>query len=113
MLLTPRDAATVLGISERAVRARLKSGRLPGFKRGDRWCIRRRDLPLDDAQRAHLQRRADAIRDAIQAALPTRVAPSLDRRPHSIAAGARSPTTSRPDRACQADRAGSRTTRSR
>lgn len=39
MGLSARDASRVLGIDERTVRFLLRSGQLPGEKRGNRWVI--------------------------------------------------------------------------
>lgn len=73
MELTIREAATVLGISERAVRSRIRRGTLPARKRGGRWMLSRAALPLDATQRKRLHAKADALRDAIEDALPAAV----------------------------------------
>ena len=84
MLLTPREAATALGCSERTVRARLQSGRLRGFKKGGRWRVHRKDLPLSEDQRRALQARANTIRSTVEAALPSRTASHNGQRPNSL-----------------------------
>lgn len=85
MLLSVAEAATVLGCSERAVRARLARGDLPGVKRQGRWHVRRADLPLDGQQRRALQERAEAVRAAVEAALPSRTATTRAQRAVSVA----------------------------
>lgn len=85
MDLTTREAATLLGISERAVRGRLRKGGLPGVKRGNQWCIPRDRLPLDETQRRALQTKADEARAALEAALPSRVAGRSGKRSNSVA----------------------------
>lgn len=73
MDLTIPEVATVLGLSERTVRRQLKAGELPGRKRGGRWVVARRALPLNAAQRRELQGKADTIREAVESALPPAV----------------------------------------
>lgn len=73
MDLTPREAATLLGRSERTVRQWLQSGRLAGRRVGSRWLVPRHALPLTPAQRGELMRRADDLRGAVEAALPSRL----------------------------------------
>jgi excisionase family DNA binding protein len=43
-LVTPSDAALLLLINERSVTRLLTEGKLPGFKVGDQWRLRRADL---------------------------------------------------------------------
>jgi excisionase family DNA binding protein len=44
-VITPREAASILGVHERTVQRLLKNGELPGYKAGLRqWRIRREDL---------------------------------------------------------------------
>lgn len=89
MQLGLREAATLMGMSERTLRAWLARGRVAGTKRDGRWLVERGSLPLTEAQRATMQDRAEAIRDAVEAALPSRVATRADggrtRRRRSIA----------------------------
>lgn len=84
MLLNVADAATVLGISARAVRARLTKGQLPGRKVEGTWRVPREALPLTDGQRAALQARADEVRAVVDAALPSRGSRRDDRRHRSV-----------------------------
>ena len=70
MDLSVQEAATLLGISARTVRARLLRGDLPGIKRGRDWKVDRSRLPLTDAQRERLQARAAEIRQSVEEALP-------------------------------------------
>ena len=74
MELTVREAAAFLGRSPRTVRAQLLEGKLPGRKVNGRWRLDKGDLPLDRRQRRRLQRRAGALRDAVEAVLPSRFA---------------------------------------
>ena len=85
MLLSVQEAATVLGCSTRAVRARLERGDLPGTKQRGRWRIRREDLPLERQQQRALQERADAVGAAVEAALPSRIARTSGQRAVSVA----------------------------
>ncbi len=85
MELSVQEAATLLGRSPRTVRSQLASGELAGRKRGGRWRIERRDLPLTEAQRAGLQGKADRIRRSVEEALPSRMARSRGQRTRSIA----------------------------
>ena len=85
MLLNPREAAQIIGCTERAVRDRLQSGRLRGVKRGGRWQIARADLPLTDEQRRAMQDRAAAIRTAVDDALPSRAATRAETSRRSLA----------------------------
>lgn len=72
--LTVREAAVLLGRSPRTVRSQVASGELRGTKVGGRWKLSRRHLPLDGRRRRLLQRKADAMRRAVDQALPSRVA---------------------------------------
>jgi excisionase family DNA binding protein len=76
MLLTVDEAATLLHISPRAVRARLQRGELKGHKDGGQWRVSRAALPLTAERHRELQARADTIREVVDNALPSR-APSL------------------------------------
>ena len=95
MLLTPDQAAVLMGCTPRAVRYRLKAGALRGKKRGGRWALRRADLPLSEAAQQDLQARADAIRDAVDRVLPSRVATRRGQRPTSFYRGLAAPRSSR------------------
>ncbi len=85
MELTVREAAVVLKRSPRTVRAQLARGELPGKKRRGRWRIDDRQLPLTEAQRGTLQRKADRVRRVVEDALPSRMAGSRGQRSRSIA----------------------------
>jgi len=73
MEISVREAATLLGRSRRTVRAQLARGDLAGRKRQGRWRVDRRHLPLTEAQHQALQRKADDVRQAVEAALPSRL----------------------------------------
>ncbi len=85
MELTVREAAALLGRSPRAVRAQLARGDLPAVKRGGRWRIERRHLPLTEAQRQALQAKADTVRQAVEEALPSRLARTPGQKSRSLA----------------------------
>jgi excisionase family DNA binding protein len=85
MELSVREAALFLERSPRTVRAQLARGELPGVKRGGRWRIDRRHLPLTEAQRRGLQQKADSLRQTMEAALPSRLATTAGQRSRSIA----------------------------
>ncbi len=70
MNLTVREAAVLLGRSPRTVRAQVARGVLPGRKVGGRWRLKRETLPLTEAQRRQLRRKAEAVRRAVDQALP-------------------------------------------
>ncbi len=84
MELTIREAAALTGRSSRTLRAQLARGDLPGVKRNGRWCIDRRHLPLTETQRRSLQAKAESLRKAVDEALPSRMAKTLDHRAKSI-----------------------------
>jgi len=85
MHLSLREAATILGRSQRTVRDWLVRGRIAGRKRDGRWVVERRDLPMTDEQRAVLQSRAERIRESVERALPSRAAARRGDRRRSIA----------------------------
>ncbi|MEM9291022.1 MAG: helix-turn-helix domain-containing protein [Acidobacteriota bacterium] len=85
MELSVREAATLMGRSQRTVRAQLARGELPGVKRNGRWRIQRRHLPLTEAQRQALQAKADDVRATVENALPPREARRAGDRTRSIA----------------------------
>lgn len=74
MEITVTEAAALLGCSARTVRARVARGELPGVKRGGQWFVNRSALPLTEAQRSAFQRKAQGLRDALEEALPARMA---------------------------------------
>jgi len=84
MELSVREAATLMGCSPRTVRAQLARGELPGKKRNGRWRVDRRNLPLTEAQHRVLQEKAQAVRDAVEAALPSRTARRAGDRGRSV-----------------------------
>jgi hypothetical protein len=84
MDLTVREAATLLGCSARSVRARLARGSLPGRKKNACWTIPRDQLPLTETQRRKLQRKADAVRRAVDDVLPSRRAATEGQRGRSV-----------------------------
>lgn len=51
-VVTPSQAADLLGVTDRAIRKALQSGRLPGEKRGSNWFITREDFEHYKAARA-------------------------------------------------------------
>ncbi len=83
MDLSVREAATLLGRSPRTLRGQLARGEIPGRKRGGRWVIPRHELPLNERQRRVLQERGDAMRTALEDALPA--AARRNRTGHSVA----------------------------
>lgn len=85
MNLSVREAATLLGRSPRTVRAQLARGELNGKKKGGRWTIERRALPLTERQREALQTKADGLRQALDEALPSSLATHHGQRTRSLA----------------------------
>lgn len=77
MELTLREAATILGVTPRAVRARIARGSLHGFKRGGRWVVPRSSLDGDPEQRRRLRAVSDDVRATVEKALPDRDARSV------------------------------------
>jgi len=73
MNFTVREAATHLGLSPRAVRAAIKAGRIPAFKRGGQWIIPRRNLPLTEAQRAAAAGTIEDLHHAVDEAVPQHI----------------------------------------
>jgi hypothetical protein len=80
-----REAAVLLGRSQRTLRAQLARGEIAGRKQGSRWVIARHDLPLTEAQREALALRAGEIRETVERALPSRVAAKRGQRRRSLA----------------------------
>lgn len=85
MMLGLREAAVLLGIPVRTLRARVARGDIPAAKDGKKWLIDRRNLPLTDGQRQILQQRAEEVRQAVDTILPSRMAATADRRARSVA----------------------------
>ena len=85
MELSVREAAVLTGRSPRTLRAQLARGEVPGVKRGGRWVVDRRHLPLTDDQRTRLERRAQGVRRQVDAALPSRVATTRSAKERSLA----------------------------
>lgn len=69
MELSLTEAAAILDCSTRTLRDRVRRGDLRGTKRGGRWMIDRRELPLTDSQRAALDDRRESVRSAVDDAL--------------------------------------------
>jgi hypothetical protein len=69
MLLSLEQAAERLGKTTRQVRYLIKQGRLPAQKQAGRWMIDADDLPLSDPQKAAVDRRERALRDAVEEGL--------------------------------------------
>ena len=84
MELSLREAAALLGRKERTLRAQLSRGEVRGVKRDGKWVLVRAELPASEAQRARVQARADAIRRAVDEALPSRAASRASYRRRSI-----------------------------
>ncbi|NJL27690.1 MAG: helix-turn-helix domain-containing protein [Thermoanaerobaculia bacterium] len=71
MVLSLAEAARLLGKSERQVRYLIRTGKLPAQKTGERWLIRREDLPLSEGQeRAATQKAERAARLAVEILQP-------------------------------------------
>lgn len=85
MELSLAEAASLMGVSARTLRARAARGDIPARKRAGAWRFDRRDLPLTEAQRAGLQARVDEIRASVEAALPSRLAAHHGDRRRSLA----------------------------
>lgn len=85
MDLNLREAASILGIPVRTLRARVARGVIRATRDGRQWRIRRQDLPMTDAQRQVLHSRAEEVRQAVDAILPSRAATTADRRSRSLA----------------------------
>jgi len=69
MQLSIQQAAERLGKSVRQVRYLIQTGALHATKSGGRWLIDAADLPLSEPQRAAVQRREHALRDAVERGL--------------------------------------------
>ena len=78
------DVATLRGESIRSVRGQIAHGEIPAVKRDGRWVVDRGRLPLTDAQRRTLQTKADSVREAVEAALPSRMARTVAQRAKSM-----------------------------
>ncbi len=84
MELTIREAATLMGLSPRTVRAQAARGEIPAVKRGGRWFVRHEKLPLTQQQRRAVQARAAEVRATIDQALPSRHAARTGQRRRSV-----------------------------
>lgn len=73
MQLSLKEAAQLIGRSERTLRGWFASGRIAARKVDGRWRVHRKDLPLTDAQRRQMGQRVDHLRDVVDAALPSRL----------------------------------------
>ncbi|MCA9545900.1 MAG: helix-turn-helix domain-containing protein [Myxococcales bacterium] len=73
MILSVAEAAAVLDLTPRTLRARLARGTLKGEKRGGQWVIRLADLPTTEAHRRQLSDRADQVRATVENTLGVRV----------------------------------------
>ena len=69
MQLSLQEAAERLGKSVRQVRYMIQNGHLRAVKSGGRWSIDAADLPLSPPQRAAVERREHALRDAVERGL--------------------------------------------
>jgi excisionase family DNA binding protein len=69
MKLTLEQAATRLGKSKRQVLYLIRNGGLPAEKMAGRWFIESDDLPLNPAQRHHMERKQRQLRAAVEEAL--------------------------------------------
>ena len=74
MELTVRDAARILGKSERQVRYLIQTGRLSANKRDGQWKISRDDLPRSKGQQRAERHKAERASDV--AAAESSVEPS-------------------------------------
>jgi excisionase family DNA binding protein len=82
MTLSVEEAATLLRLSARTVRARLQRGELNGHKEGGQWRLPRAALPLTADRHRQLQDRAEAVRRVVDAALPSRAPSEQPQRRH-------------------------------
>lgn len=73
MDLSVVEAAVLLGVQPRALRARLARGSMPGVKVDGEWRVRRDDLPMTEPQRARFVERAERATEAVRSALPEHV----------------------------------------
>jgi len=64
-----REAAVVLGQSERQVRYAIKQGRIKATLRAGRWVVDRDSLQRGTEQREHRQRQLDGLRASVEATL--------------------------------------------
>lgn len=85
MELSVREAAVLSGRSPRTLRAQLARGELPGVKRGGRWVVDRRHLPLTENQRRQLEQKTREVRRQVDRALPSRAAGFRGSRERSLA----------------------------
>jgi len=69
MEISLKEAATLLGKSERQVRYLIKHGRLKATKVGGQWRVANADLTFTEGQREAVAERLDAARETVTAAL--------------------------------------------
>lgn len=84
MELTIREAATLLGRSQRTLRGQVARGDITARKRAGQWSIPSETLPLTGPQRRALQTRAAEIRAAVEDVLPSRTALTRGQRRRSL-----------------------------
>jgi len=84
MELSVREVAVLRGESVRAVRGQIARGEIPAVKRDGRWLVDRGRLPLTESQRRTLQVKADSVREAVEQALPSRMARTAGQRARSL-----------------------------
>ncbi len=82
--LTLTEAAQLLGKTPRQVRYMIKTGRLQASKDGERWRIRRDDLPLSERQTLARQAQAEDLRVSVEAALGPHLEPKGAKRGYSV-----------------------------
>jgi hypothetical protein len=81
MKVSLTEACRLLGQSARQVRYRIRSGELIATKEAGRWMLDDRDLRPSPGQKAAAERKAEALRESVEAAL----GPRLRRgRPYSV-----------------------------
>ncbi len=85
MEISLREAAVLMGVSPRTLRAKAQRGELPATKVGRVWRFDHRHLPLTAEQRDRMQSRAQEVRDAVEAVLPSRMAQTRSRSARSLA----------------------------
>lgn len=72
MQLNLRDAARMLGWSDRQVRYAIKQGRISARKTDGRWVVDADALPLTDGQKRARERKVDELRGRVESALAPR-----------------------------------------
>lgn len=69
MEVTAKEAATLLGLSPRAVRQQIESGKLKAIKRAGQWYIDRSVLPMDEKQVERTRRFKAKLMDVVERTL--------------------------------------------